>query len=199
MKTRAGATLGTGTVGLERGIRWPCHGRYQLPFIHPRRQIRMLFNARCNRGLWPTVRYRYHRWLCTTLCASALRLYRTIIFAYDAIPYSLARRDSTAQTSPPARSARSNVFMLFSNALPHLRRTTVPHFLPRRNKNPQITYLLAQDILSALNTADANDKNLIQHIVCEVGWRNVLSAAVLTGLEHALRVEMPIGDARCVW
>ena len=80
------------------------YGRYQLPFIHPRCQIRMLFNARCNRGLWPTVTpsrrldwiHRYHQWLCTTLCASASRLYRTIIFAYDAIPYSLARRDSTA-------------------------------------------------------------------------------------------------------
>jgi len=32
----------------------------------------------------------------------------TIFFACDAIPYGLARRDSTVQTSPPARSARSN-------------------------------------------------------------------------------------------
>jgi hypothetical protein len=45
-----------------------------------------------------------------------------------------------------------------------------------------------------------NDENLVQsirHVVREIGWRNVLAAAVLTGLEHALRMEMPMGERGC--
>ena len=71
-----------------------------------------------------------------------------------------------------------------------------PISLHNENKIPPIRSL-AQDILSVLNTADANGANFVQSIqliVCETGWRYVLGAAVLTGLEHAPRTEMPMGE-----
>jgi hypothetical protein len=65
-------------------------------------------------------------------------------------------------------------------------------------KHPQTTESLAADILSTLYAADANDEHLIQRlqdVVHETGWYEGLAAAVLTGLENALKAEVPIGQA----
>ena len=65
-------------------------------------------------------------------------------------------------------------------------------------KHPQTTESLAADILSTLYAADANDEHLIQHlqdIIHETGWYEDLAAAVLTGLENALKTETPMGQA----
>ena len=68
------------------------------------------------------------------------------------------------------------------------------------DKHPQTTESesLAADILSTLYTADTNDKHLTQHlqdIVHETGWYEGLAAAVLTGLENAIKAEAPMGQA----
>jgi len=65
-------------------------------------------------------------------------------------------------------------------------------------KHPQTTESLAADILSTLYAADTNDKHLIQRlqdIVHETGWYEGLAAAILTGLENALKAEAPVGQA----
>jgi len=54
------------------------------------------------------------------------------------------------------------------------------------------TQSLSEDILSTLYAADTNNENLvhpIQDIVHETGWYDSLAAAVLTGLENALKAE----------
>ena len=58
--------------------------------------------------------------------------------AYDAIPYGLARRDSTSQTSPPARSARSSA-------------PVHPTFVNR--KYHTLIYLYWKSFNSTINTA----------------------------------------------
>jgi len=71
-------------------------------------------------------------------------------------------------------------------------------FLHEKKHPPQTTQSLAEDILSILYAADANDDNLvhrIQDIVRETGWYDSLAAAVLTGLENALKTEAPMGQA----
>jgi hypothetical protein len=65
-------------------------------------------------------------------------------------------------------------------------------------KHPQTTESLAADILSTLYAADTNDEHLIQRlqdVVHETGWYEGLAAAVLTGLENALKSETPMGQA----
>jgi hypothetical protein len=66
-------------------------------------------------------------------------------------------------------------------------------------KHPQTTTeSLAADILSTLYAADTNDEHLIQRlqdIVHETGWYEDLAAAVLTGLENALKAGAPMGQA----
>lgn len=65
-------------------------------------------------------------------------------------------------------------------------------------KHPQTTESLAADILSTLYAADTNDQHLDQHlrdIVHETGWYESLAAAVLNGLENALKAETPMGQA----
>jgi hypothetical protein len=67
-----------------------------------------------------------------------------------------------------------------------------------REKHPQSTKSLAEDILSTLYAADTNDEHLIQrlqNVVHETGWYEGLAAAVLTGLENALKAEAPMGQA----
>ncbi|KIM83390.1 hypothetical protein PILCRDRAFT_69592, partial [Piloderma croceum F 1598] len=62
----------------------------------------------------------------------------------------------------------------------------------------QTTESLAADILSTLYAADTNDEHLIrrlQNVVHETGWYEDLAAAVLTGLENALKAEAPMGQA----
>ena len=65
-------------------------------------------------------------------------------------------------------------------------------------KRPQTTESLAAEILSTLYAADANDEHLIQRlqdVVHETGWYENLAAAVLTGLENALKALAPMGQA----
>jgi hypothetical protein len=65
-------------------------------------------------------------------------------------------------------------------------------------KHPQTTESLAADILSTLYAADTNDEHLtqrLQDVVHETGWYEDLAAAVLTGLENALKAEAPMGQA----
>jgi len=65
-------------------------------------------------------------------------------------------------------------------------------------KHPQSTESLAEDILSTLYAADTNDEHLIrrlQDVVHQTGWYEGLAAAVLTGLENALKAETPMGQA----
>lgn len=68
-----------------------------------------------------------------------------------------------------------------------------------REKHTQtFTKSLAEDILSTLYAADANDEHLVQRlqdVVRETGWYEDLAAAVLTGLENALKAEAPLGQA----
>jgi len=71
-------------------------------------------------------------------------------------------------------------------------------FTYEKKQHPQTTESLAADILSTLYAADTNDEHLIQHlqgIVHETGWYENLGAAVLTGLENALKAEAPMGQA----
>jgi hypothetical protein len=73
-----------------------------------------------------------------------------------------------------------------------------PSFDFTREKRPQTTESLAKDILSTLYAADTNDEHLIQRlqdVVHETGWYEGLAAAVLTGLENALKAEAPMGRA----
>lgn len=65
-------------------------------------------------------------------------------------------------------------------------------------KRSQTTESLAAEILSTLYAADANDEHLIQRlqdVVHETGWYEDLAAAVLTGLENALKALAPMGQA----
>ena len=64
-------------------------------------------------------------------------------------------------------------------------------------KHPQTTQSLAEDVLSTLYNAETNDELVqrIKHIVRETGWYSDLAAAVLTGLENALKAETPMGQA----
>ncbi|KAF8814571.1 hypothetical protein BYT27DRAFT_7229374 [Phlegmacium glaucopus] len=73
-----------------------------------------------------------------------------------------------------------------------------PSFNFTHEKHPQNTESQAADILSTLYAAHANDKHLnqrLQGIVHETGWYDHLAAAVLTGLENALKAEAPMGQA----
>jgi hypothetical protein len=70
---------------------------------------------------------------------------------------------------------------------------------PLHEKHSQLTTKsLAADILSTLYAADTNDEHLtqrLQDVVHETGWYEDLAAAVLTGLENALKAEAPMGQA----
>jgi hypothetical protein len=62
----------------------------------------------------------------------------------------------------------------------------------------QTTQSLAADILSILYTPDANNDQLfqgLQDVVRETGWYEDLAAAVLIGLENALKAEAPMSQA----
>jgi len=62
---------------------------------------------------------------------------------------------------------------------------------------PETTQSLAQEILSTLYTAQTNDENLenrIKDIVSVTGWYESLAIAVLTGMENALKAEVPMGQ-----
>ena len=70
--------------------------------------------------------------------------------------------------------------------------------LDEKKRDPQTTKSLAADILSTFYAADANDEHLIQRVqdvVHETGWYEELAAAVLTGLENALKAKAPMGQA----
>ena len=78
-----------------------------------------------------------------------------------------------------------------------LEEETSPASSYSEKKTPQTTESLAQDILLAFYTANANNNNLVQRIqdiVHETGWYEDLGAAVLTGLENALKAETPMGQ-----
>jgi hypothetical protein len=77
-------------------------------------------------------------------------------------------------------------------------RNSVLEKQPLLEKHPQSTESLAADILSTLYAADTNDEHLIQRIqdtVHETGWYESLAAAVLSGLENALKAGAPMGQA----
>jgi hypothetical protein len=65
-------------------------------------------------------------------------------------------------------------------------------------KRPQTTESLAADILSTLYAADNNDEHLVKRLqdtVHETGWYDNLAAAVLDGLEKALKKKVSMGEA----
>jgi len=63
-------------------------------------------------------------------------------------------------------------------------------------KHPQTTESLAADILSTLYaTTNEHVTQRLQDVVHETGWYEDLAAAVLTGLENALKAEVPMGQA----
>ena len=67
-----------------------------------------------------------------------------------------------------------------------------------KKQHSQTTQSLAADMLSVLYTADANDEHLSQrlhNVVRETGWYEDVAAAVLTGLENAVKAEAPMGQA----
>jgi len=71
-------------------------------------------------------------------------------------------------------------------------------FTHEKKQHPQTTQFLAEDILSTLYAADTNDEHLVQHlqeVVHETGWYESLAAAVLNGLENALKAGAPMGEA----
>ena len=71
-------------------------------------------------------------------------------------------------------------------------------FTHEKKQRPQTTESQAADILSTLYAADTNDEHLIQRlqdVVHNTGWYEDLAAAVLTGLENALKAEAPVGQA----
>jgi hypothetical protein len=72
-------------------------------------------------------------------------------------------------------------------------------YTDEQKQHPQTTQSLADDILSTLYAADTNDEALVQRlqeVVHETGWYESLVAAVLNGLEYALKVGVPmVGQA----
>jgi hypothetical protein len=71
-------------------------------------------------------------------------------------------------------------------------------FTHEKEQHPQTTQFLAEDILSTLYAADTNDEHLalrLQEVVRETGWYESLAAAVLNGLENALKAGAPMGEA----
>ncbi|KIL66898.1 hypothetical protein M378DRAFT_74719 [Amanita muscaria Koide BX008] len=68
----------------------------------------------------------------------------------------------------------------------------------KQHRDPQTTHSLAAEILSTLYAADTNDEHLVQSlqdVVRETGWYEDLAAAVLNGLESALKAAAPMGQA----
>jgi hypothetical protein len=73
-----------------------------------------------------------------------------------------------------------------------------PSFDFTHEKRPQTTESLAADVLSTLYAADNNDEHLVKHlqdIVHETGWYDNLAAAILDGLEKALKEKVSMGQA----
>jgi hypothetical protein len=71
-------------------------------------------------------------------------------------------------------------------------------FTHEKKQHLQTTQFLAEDILSTLYATDTNDEHLVQRlqeVVRETGWYESLAAAVLNGLENALKAGTPMGEA----
>lgn len=71
-------------------------------------------------------------------------------------------------------------------------------FSNEKKQDLQTTQSLAADILSVLYDAGTNDEYLVQRVedvVRETGWYESLAAAVLNGLENALKAAAPMGEA----
>ncbi|KAI9440355.1 hypothetical protein H4582DRAFT_1936386 [Lactarius indigo] len=73
-----------------------------------------------------------------------------------------------------------------------------PSFPHEKKQYLHTTESLAGDVLSTLYDADANDEHLFQRledVVRETGWYEGLAAAVLNGLENALKAGASMGQA----
>jgi hypothetical protein len=91
-----------------------------------------------------------------------------------------------------------------AHGFPHERKQSIqtaqslgfPH---EKKQHVQTTQSLADDILSTLYAADANDEHLVlrlQEVVRETGWYESLVATVLNALEYAIKVGVPmVGQA----
>ncbi|KIM35791.1 hypothetical protein M413DRAFT_79050 [Hebeloma cylindrosporum] len=70
-------------------------------------------------------------------------------------------------------------------------------FSHEKKHDPRTTQSLAEEILSTLYATTANDEKLAQRvdeIVSATGWYEGLAAAVLNGLETAIKAEAPMGQ-----
>src|SRR5258707_4198628 len=69
-------------------------------------------------------------------------------------------------------------------------------FTHEKKQTKQTTDSKAADILSTLYAADTNDElRRLEDIVQVTDWYADLAAAVLTGLQNAIKAEVPMGQA----
>ena len=86
------------------------------------------------------------------MCQRRASVRNTIILAYDAIPYGLARRDPTAQTSPPARSTCSTAFILHLGSFPCF----IQHHVQQRLRFPAAAHILHRNLATTSHATFQN-------------------------------------------